>query len=74
MPPVAFPDGEGDPVTLERFSDDHRGFLWMEATESLVVGRDFIVPRPQKPYYKREQLLDYFEFDWRNRRYVPNTL
>jgi hypothetical protein len=72
--PTVFDDKEGDPVTLERYSDDHHGFLRLEVTDRLVTGRYYEVPRPQEPYSKGNQLLDYFEFDWRNRRYVPNTL
>ena len=74
VPPVVFDDKQGDPVTLERYSDDHHGFLRMEITDQLVVGRYYEVPRPQEPYSKGNQLLEYFEFDWRNRRYLPNTL
>jgi acid phosphatase type 7 len=74
VPPVVFDDKQGDPVTLERYSDDHHGFLRMEITDQLVVGRYYEVPRPQEPYSKGNQLLEYFEFDWRNKRYIPNTL
>jgi acid phosphatase type 7 len=74
VPPVVFNDKQGDPVTLERYSDDHHGFLRMEITDQLIVGRYYEVPRPQEPYSKGNQLLEYFEFDWRNRRYIPNTL
>jgi hypothetical protein len=72
--PVIFDDKEGDPVTLERYSDDHHGFMRMEITETLITGRYYTVPRPQEPYSKGNQLLDYFEFDWKNKKYVPNTL
>ena len=72
--PVVFNDKTGDPVTLERFSDDHHGFLRLEITEKLVVGRYFIVPRPQEPYSKPSKMIDYFEFDWRKKRYMPNSL
>ena len=72
--PVVFNDKTGDPVTLERFSDDHHGFLRLEITEKLVVGRYFIVPRPQEPYSKPRKMIDYFEFDWRKKRYLPNSL
>ena len=74
IPPVVFKDKQGDPVTLERYSDDHHGFLRMEITDKLITGRYYTVPRPQEPFSKGNQLLDYFEFDWRNKRYVPNTL
>jgi hypothetical protein len=72
--PVQFDDKQGDPVTLERYSDDHHGFLRLEITETLITGWYYEVPRPQEPYSKGNQLLDYFEFDWRQKRYVPNTL
>ena len=72
--PVVFEDADGDPVTLERYSDDHHGFLRIEVTDALVIGRYYTVPRPQEPFSKPNQLVDYFEFDWRNRRYVPNRL
>ena len=72
--PVTFTDTNGDPVTLERYSDDHHGFLRLEVTDALITGRYYTVPRPQEPFSKPNQLLDYFEFDWRNRRYVPNRL
>lgn len=74
IPPVVFDDKQGDPVTLERYSDDHHGFLRMEITDQLVTGRYYTVPRPQEPYSKGNQLLDYFEFDWRNKRYSLNAL
>jgi acid phosphatase type 7 len=74
IPPVVFDDKQGDPVTLERYSDDHHGFLRMEITPTLITGRYYTVPRPQEPYSKGNQLLDYFEFDWRKKRYVSNTL
>jgi hypothetical protein len=74
IPPVVFKDAEGDPVTLERYSADHHGFMRMEITEKLITGRYYTVPRVHEPYSKGNQLLDYFEFDWRKKRYVPNTL
>ncbi len=73
IPPAVFVDQGGDSVTLERYSDDHFGFLRLEITDKLIVGRYYTVPRPQEPYSKGNQLLDYFEFDWRKRRYVPNS-
>ncbi len=74
IPPVVFNDKGGDPVTLERYSADHHGFLRMVITDKLITGRYYTVPRPQEPYSKGNQLLDYFEFDWRKQQYVPNTL
>jgi hypothetical protein len=72
--PVEFQDKNGDPVTLERYSDDHHGFLRLEVSNELITGRYYTVPRPQDPYSKGSQLVDYFEFDWKNKRYVPNQL
>lgn len=72
--PVVFEDKEDDPVTLERYCDDHWGFVRLEVTDELVTGRFYQVPRPQEPYSKGNQLVDYFEFDWRNKKYVPNHL
>ena len=72
--PVVFKDKTGDPVTLERYSDDHHGFLRLEITDKLIVGKYFVVPRPQEPYSKPSKMIDYFEFDWRKRRYLPNAL
>jgi hypothetical protein len=46
----------------------------MEITPSLVTGRYYQVPRPQDSYSKGNQLVDYFEFDWKKKRYVPNSL
>ena len=72
--PVVYQDKRGDPVTLERFSADHHGFMRLEVTEKLITGRYYEVPRQHEPYSKGNQLFDYFEFDWKSRRYVPNTL
>jgi len=72
--PVVFDDKEGDPVTLEKYCDDHHGFLRMEITKTLVSGKYYTVPRPHEPYTKPSKLIDYFEFDWRKKRYVPNAL
>jgi len=72
--PVVFDDKQGDPVTLERYSDDHHGFMRMEITADKITGRYYTVPRSHEPYSKGSQLLDHFEFDWKNKRYVPNTL
>jgi hypothetical protein len=74
VPPVVFDDKGNDPVTLEKYCDDHWGFVRMEITDRLVTGRFYEVPRPQEPYSKGNQLLDYFEFDWKARKYVANTL
>jgi hypothetical protein len=72
--PVVFDDKQGDPVTLEKYSDDHHGFLRLEVADPLIIGRYYTVPRPQEPYSKGNQLLDYFEFDWRRKQYIPNSL
>lgn len=72
--PVIFEDRNSDPVTLEKYSDDHHGFLRLEVSDSLIVGSYYEVPRPQEPYSKGNQLFDYFEFDWVNKKYLPNKL
>jgi len=74
--PVKFEDrqGDGDPVVLDKYSDDHHGFLRLEFASALITGHYFEVPRPQEPWSKGNQLVDYFEFDWRNRRYNMNAL
>jgi Icc-related predicted phosphoesterase len=72
--PVDFRDGEDQPVRLERYSDDRFGFLRLEVTTDRVIGRYYTVPRPQEPYSKARQLVDYFEYDWRRRKYAPNQL
>jgi hypothetical protein len=74
VPPVVFQDKSGDPVTLEKYMDDHHGFARIEITDKLVIGRYFVVPRPQEPFSKPSKMIDYFEFDWRNKKYVPNNL
>lgn len=72
--PVVFNDKTGDPVTLERYCDDHHGFLRLEITDKLITGRYFVVPRPHEPYSKPSKLIDYFEYDWKKRLYVHNKL
>jgi hypothetical protein len=74
IPPVVFKDKDGEAVTLERYSDDHHGFLRMEITDQRIAGSYYVVPRPQEPFSKGNQLIDYFEFDWRRKRWIPNTL
>lgn len=72
--PVVFEDKNKDEVTLERYTDDHHGFLRLEVTPHLIVGRYFTVPRPQESWSKGNQMIDYFEYDWRKRQYVQNRL
>lgn len=72
--PVTFNDPEGDAVILERYCDDHHGFMRLEITDTLITGHYYTVPRPQDPYSKGNQLVEYFEFDWKRKAYVPNTL
>jgi hypothetical protein len=74
IPPVTFDDKQGQAVILEKYSDDHHGFLRVEITEQLITGKYYLVPRPQEPYSKGNQLFDYFEFDWGKKQYVPNSL
>lgn len=74
VPPVTFDDKQDDLVTLEKYSADHHGFLRLEIEGKTITGRYYTVPRPQEPYSKGNQLLDYFEYDWQAKRYIPNTL
>ena len=74
VPPVSFKDKAGDSVTVERFSADHHGFMRIEITEDTIVGKYYIVPRPQDSFSKPNHLLDYFEFDWKKKKYKPNQL
>lgn len=72
--PVIFRDKDDDPVHLEAYTDDHHGFLRVDITPQSFTGRYYQVPRPQEPYSKGNQLVDYFEFGWRTKQYKPNTL
>ena len=74
IPPVTFQDKQGDPVSLDSYSDDHHGFLRLEITDTLLTGRYYQVPRPQESYSKGNHLIDYFEFNLREKRYVKNAL
>ena len=74
IPPVVFQDKQGDPVTLESYSDDHHGFLRLEIGDGHMVGRYYEVPRPQEPYSKGNHLLDYFEFDFNKKVALQNSL
>ena len=74
IPPVEFNDKQGDPVRLENYSDDHHGFLHMEVTDRSIKAWYYTVPRPQEPWSKGSELVDRFEFDWKKRRYIPNSL
>jgi len=71
--PAVFDVGGGDQGTLEKYSDDHHGFMRIEVTPKTITGRYYEVPRPQEPYTKGSQLFDYFEYDWTNRKYIPNA-
>lgn len=71
--PAEFDVGGGDKATLEKYSDDHHGFARIEVTSTTITGRYYEVPRPQEPFSKGSQLLDYFEYDWKKRRYLPNA-
>lgn len=72
--PTDFVDKEGETVRLENYCDDRWGFLRLEVTDKLITGRYFTVPRPNEPFSKPTALLDYFEYDWRKRALLPNTL
>jgi hypothetical protein len=70
--PSAFDAGDGETVVLEKYSDDHHGFLRLEVTKDAVMGRYYEAPRPQEPYSKGSQLLDYWTFDWRGKSWLVN--
>jgi len=72
-PPVMFKDKDEDPVTVERYSADHHGFLRLEITDK-ITGRYYVVPRKHEPFSKGNQLFDHFEYDWRKKRNIPNVL
>ena len=71
VPPAQFDEG-GDYATVEKYSDDHHGFMRLEITDKKITGRYYEVPRPHEPFSKGSQLFDYFEFDWKKRQYIPN--
>jgi len=72
--PTQFVDKEGESVVLENYCDDRWGFLRLEVTDQLITGRYFTVPTPTESPDIPNALLDYFEFDWRKRVLLPNTL
>jgi Icc-related predicted phosphoesterase len=72
--PTMFKDKGGEEVRLDRYSDDRHGFMRIEVDEDLITGRYYTVPRPQEPFSKPSQLTDYFQFSWKERRVLPNTL
>lgn len=72
--PTVFEDKEGEQVVLEKYCDDHHGFLRLEVTETTITGRYYSVPRPHESYSKGSTLIDYFEYDWKAHRYIPNSL
>lgn len=74
VPPTVL-DRSGDRVvTLHSYLDDHHGFLVLTVTPQLVIGDYYQVPRPQEPYSKGNQLVDHWEYDWKNRRWLTNDL
>ena len=44
----------------------------MEITGATITGRHYQVPRPQEPYSQGGQLLDYWEYDWKQRQWLEN--
>ena len=72
--PVDFDAGGGETVRLEKYSDDHHGFLRVEITKTLIAGQYYEVPRPHEPFSKGSQLLDYWEYDWKKRSWRANKL
>ena len=74
IPPVVLERTADTTVTLEAYLDDHHGFLEVTVTPGKIVGDYYQVPRPQEPYSKGNQLVDHWEFDWKNRRWLINDL
>lgn len=72
--PVQFVDKNNDPVVLNSYNDDHHGFLRVDLAADTFTGRYYQVPRPQDPFSKGSQLVDYFQYNWKTRAYNPNTL
>ena len=72
--PVQFIDKNADPVVLNAYNDDHHGFLRVDLNATTFTGSYYQVPRPQDPYSKGAQLVDYFEYTWATKQYAPNTL
>lgn len=72
--PVVFTDKDNDQVTLNAYSDDHHGFLRVDVTAETFTGHYYQVPRPQDPYSKGNQLVDYFEYHWPTRQVMTNSL
>jgi hypothetical protein len=73
-PPVTFKDKANETLRLEKYCDDHHGFLRVEVTDKKITGRYFVVPRPHESFSKPNQLVDYWEFDWRAHKWLPNAL
>jgi hypothetical protein len=74
VPPVVFTDKDGAQVTLNAYSDDHHGFLRVDVTADTFTGRYYQVPRPQEPYSKGNQLVDYFDYHWLQKQVPTNAL
>ena len=70
--PSAFDAGDGETVTLEKYSDDHHGFLRVEVTAGAIMGKYYETPRPQEPYSKGNQLFDYWNFDLKTKAWLIN--
>jgi len=64
---------DGDTVTLEHYVDDDHGFLRVEVTEERIIGKYYTVPRPQEPFSLPNRLADFFQFDFRHHKWLPNT-
>lgn len=74
IPPVVLDRSNGKTVTLHKYMDDHHGFLVMSVTPDLIVGDYYQVPRPHDPFSKGNQLVDHWEYDWKNRKWLTNDL
>jgi hypothetical protein len=60
--PVSLPLS-GDTVILEKYIDDHHGFLRLELGPGMIAGKYFTVPRPQDKWSQPPTLVDTFRLD-----------
>lgn len=72
--PVVLDTTGGITVTLEKYTDDHHGFMIMRITPDKIIGDYYQVPRPQDPESIGNQLTDHWEYDWKSRKWLINNL
>jgi 3',5'-cyclic AMP phosphodiesterase CpdA len=61
---VPGPIPDRDDVTLEKYCDDHHGFLLVQVTPEKLFGEYYIVPNPQESWHRslNPERFDAFEF------------